>query len=858
MEQKQIDVDHIDDASTPYPHDHNLSRDSEEEEVYEFDLPAVHFVSHTEKRHQAIARLLGLYGDESLRKTFLTIITLIDPVTQPMESDVNVISLQLVSDLVISLRFNPKSIVADFELGSQLFKIIQSSLNILNCNDEVRLRGINNSDLKVDWRLKLDQWTPHGLNSRDLRLIYMINCACLFTIYRIYAVNEPDLCLNPFLGFFLKLWKIFTNVVLLGLEIDRRVEKIQNQSTPTTVKQVIRGSTAVRYVLAAILNDDVENRFHDFNHLNIVDFMSPYGRRNGTGGLYADVRWYVGAMLALGSELNEVVETLVDLEPNDRYDEDVRYMFDFEYDDFHHDVLYPEDYNDEGAFINSRANVYEDEDGNFHKIVNKRCTCQFFDDELDEEEDGDSIEDHIYAGQSLGNDNSNIGIPTAVRSTDDVIEFDEEGRDWRDVPREGNIFFNPKSQLNPSDCYNWVELTNVFDEMSIKPISKEMSQKVINSIARAVKNEFEQGLLKKNEETEEDPLAVTPDKIYERWSQDSIFEKMLALNPQTSYCMLDEMFMTNGYRRVLIWFITHMALSFSLMVYIFELTIGLRGENPERKQKYIFSRQGPLVLSEIEKSMLLHEFLNNCLIYLSKSYESFSNPESGSIELTDQGHVIEYEKCVKIVNLICLMINKLMENQMIDIEEYKVELTSLLINWIIETTEARDLYFKISSLDLATQYFEEQYKQERRKEGLFKEGEKSDSGKRFTIQVEKGEPVHWPKPESLAQAQFTLQETGNRPKRFNTDLKISLGNVIKKLDSGSLLFRPFFELIGHDNAIPSNLISPPTSTDAISSLSGHYEDLKNETNAPYYIKGHLKPLHHDEEYEHEKFEISVS
>lgn len=740
----------------------------EHENVFEFDIP-IPFISHTEKRHQILCKLLDLYEDEELRKVFITIATLVDPLTQPTESDNNCISIELISNLIISLTFNSDSIVEDFNLSLKLFKIISSSLNLLNCSDELKLRNLNNSDLKIDWKLKLDEWTPKNLNNQDLRLIYMIDCVSIFTIYKLYSFNQSDLCLNPFLGFFLKLWKIFTNIVLLGLEIDRRVEQISDQFTPNVVKQIIRGSSAVRYILASILNDDIDNRFHDLNHLNIIDFMSPYGRRNGSGALYADVKWYVGAMLALGSELNEVVETLVDLEPNDRYDEDVRYMFDFEYDDFHHDLLYPEDYDSDGDLLKNEPIIYEDEDGNFHKIVEKRCTCEFFNE--DNEEDNEEM---------IDDENNEDIIPTAVRSKDD-LEFDEMGRDWRDLPRGGNIFFNSNSKLNEEDCFNFNELVSKSNEMTQTQINDEISQKIINTIGRAVKIEFESNLIKNDEEVKDENL-VTPDKIYEKWSSNLLFEKMLSINPELCYCMLDEMFMANGYRRVLIWFITHMALSFSLINYIFELITGLRGEN--KSKKFIFSRQGSLILSEIEKSMLLHEFLNNVLIFISKEIEIESK------------NLNEFEKCIKIIKIICLMVNKLLDDNKINIEEYKVELTSLLINWIGLIQEAKELFFRINNRE----------------------------EKEINIDDKK----------------LILKKVLKKHKKFNKELKTSLNNVIKKLDNGSLLFKPFFELIEDNNS------------------NSNDQELINNKELNNYIKGELKPLKFDEIYEHKKVDISYT
>jgi hypothetical protein len=787
----------------------------DEEQVYEYEqmmsfpqqeLP---YISHTERRHRVLSNLMGIGVGVSPLFSLVSMLT--DPISQPKETDAHVISLELLSQLIIAFEYDSSSITPEFDLAKRLFLIVENSLKLLNCDDEIKLRGLNNSDIKVDWRPRLTEWTPRGINDQDLRLIYMIDCVCIYTIFKLYAYSEPDLCLNPFLEFFLRLWKIFTNVVLLGLEIDRRVELLENMETPNVVKQIIRGSSAVRYVLATILNDDVQNRMHDFEHLNIHDYLSPYGRRCGSGALHADVRWYVGAMLALGSELNEVVETLVDLEPNDRYDEDIKYMFSHEYEDFHHEQLFPEEYKDDE--VDDEPVMYVDQDGNFHRVVKQRCTCQFFDDEEAEE-----MESHGEENEQFND------IPQAVRS-EQSIEFDEMGRDWRDVARGGNIFFNTEFPLDESHCYNWPELESIFDQMTAESIPDDVSQRVIKTIARSVKLELEQEISKSvgNNVKDVPKEVVTTDKIYDKWSSEWVFEAMLALNPDAAYSMLDEMFMANGYRRVLIWFITHLALSFALMNYVFELVNGLRGEIRISK-RFRFSRQGPLVLSEIERSMLLHEFFSNCLIYLSKTTDKYKSSQSGAAE-----NVTELERCIKIVKLVCLMVNKLIENESIDMEEYKIEITSLLINWIGIVGEAKELFFKINKNTDPTTY---------------------NTLDMETMGFEPTEPPQRTSPLPSSKRQQLKQPT-MKHRKFLPGLKEALSNVIKKLDNGSLLFRPFFELIDGTNS--TNDENEPEDVDQ--GLDKLFEPKYRESLV--YVPGELKPLIRDEEMEHSRVEEAL-
>ncbi|CCH41870.1 hypothetical protein BN7_1409 [Wickerhamomyces ciferrii] len=807
------EIDHDD-------HQQQQQGDDDEEEFeheFSFDLPIIPFISHSEKRHKALSKLLrlGNHNDDELIQIFITMATIIDPMTQPMESDNHILSINLISDVIIGIFYNQKSIIPNFELSKKLFLIIESSLFFLNCNDEVKLRGLNNSDLKIDWRLKLNEWTPkYKINDEDLKLIYLINSVAIFIIYKIYFWENNDLCLNPYLGFFLKLWKIFTNIVLLGLEIDRRIESDSNpnSTTPNIVKQVIRGSSSIRYILATILNDDIPNRFHDLNHVNISNFISPFARENGVGSLHADVRWYVGSMLALGSDLNEVVETLVDLEPNDRYDEDVRYMFDYEYEDFHYEDIFNENEQEE-EFKNGEPIVYEDEDGHLHKVIRKRCTCEFFHDE-DEDEQEDETEDYknlspeeIQKRLDIDPEEFNKNnAPTAIRSNDE-IEFDEMGRDWRDIPRGGNIFFNTEVQLDESNCLTWDELIKTFTQMSHETIDDELSQKVIYTIARSVKLEFENDINKSiNGDNLSKSNEITPDMIYEKWSFEWLFEPILRFNPQAAYSMLDEMLMAHGYRRVIIWFVTHLTLSFPLINYICELLLGIRGtssidEEGKHIRKFKFSRQGFLELSEIEKSMLLHEFLNNCLVHLSKDFGKFNDESEGSEE-QDSINASNFEKKTLTIKMVCILIFKLDLNKIIELQDYKIELTTLLINWIGYVPEARQLFFILNKNHQQDHPHEQQ--------------EDEEEGK------------------------LILKPTTKKQKKFNSNLKILLSNVLKKIadnnKTGNLLFQPFFELIDNNNeGVDDGVIS----------------QIEPELN---YIKGEIKPLIRNEELNHAKVE----
>lgn len=703
-----------------------------DEEVFSFDLPLHSLLNHTFQRHRIISKLLLL--DTPEEEIFLSISSFCDPITQP---SVDRVSIDLVSDCVIGLfagKLNDSSL-QPFELSLSFYKIIKNCLILLNCDDEVKLRGINNSDEKVDWKINLDLWLPNlSVNENDLKLIYMNLIICCYSIFKLYKF-ENDLCLNPFLQYLIKLWKIFTNLTLLGLEVDRRVEALGEEETPDLIKQVIRGSSAVRCILAMILNDDFKDRTHDLFHLNIYNFLSPVNRK-GLGALFADVRWYIGAMLALGCELNEVVEILIDLEPNDRYDEDVLYMFDYE-------------------------------------EIEANCDCEF-DDEYDDEDEYEDGDARAAAAQGYGYEDGDRR-EIAVRSKPD-IEFDEEGRDWRDIPREANIFFNTDFKFS-GNVLTWAEFKEYVNSMVKEPVSSEICSKVVITTAWAVKQEYEDEIDKsvtrslsntkdtQGEQEKEDDQKITPDKIYTFLTFNGKFDQVLMFNPAAAYGILDEMFMAHGYRRVLIWYLTHMKLSLHLMNYIYEILIGQRGANKEHE--YPFSRLGALVLSDVERAMLLHEFLNNCSVFLNKNFKELQSVSN--YYLTE-----EFQNCEKIIKLIVLMIEMLIEANYINLAEYKTELSGLLIDWIIAVPESRELFFKISQVT------------------------DGDEGKQLAgpgTEANRGSPGEAP-----GASEVVLSSKNNliRYKKFNKVLKTVLLNVFNKMENGVENFQPILNFFRDD------------------------------------------------------------
>lgn len=713
-------------------------RNSAQERVYSFDLnndgtlDVPNVFRQTKFRHQTLFKILDLHEQNTapmVKSQFITLCALVDPVTQPTPNDSHIISLDLLSDMFLGF-LQPEIIQIPanwkFHVAFNLQKIVNATLPRLNCHDFQKLNSVNNSDDSVDWRKNLHKWLPHGLNTQDLELIYMVDLLAIYTIHKLY--QDLPVQMNPFLAPMISLWKNLTFVVLLGLEIDRFEEEQETYNTPVMVRATIRGASALRSVVATILNGHVEYKSHDFKHEPINIFMSPHGRKLCHGALYTDVRSHAAAMLALGIELEDVTSLLSDLQPGDRFDEDVKYMFDYEYDNYN-EVDTEDMDEDELEDVESRERIKE------MRGYYKRCHCTFDDDEVPAEEDDEGEDNKIDETGRPSKDNeiveslpppnhvsiSNSKKPIAFRSKKDAVEFDFNGRDWRDIPRGPNLYF--------SESYFFVDhlYADVIYLLMRKGTEHKLERKhssfLVRSVATCVRKEQEQTMLKSvvlgddavHDSDEVDMISeneLTTDFIYERWCEDSLFEKLERHNSGLAWRMMDEMLMCSGYRRVLIWFITHLEVNHSMIQYIFELVMGLRGncrsENDVQPppagllahlstdHEFPFSRQGPIVLSSIEIKMLLQEFFTNAAIFFSKHLrESLGDDEDDDYRV---GKDISIE-IVGLMKLVCLMVKKLMDSEKFDFtdSEYIFELQTLLMSWICIVPEARDLFFRLRS-----------------------------------------------------------------------------------------------------------------------------------------------------------------
>ncbi|ODV77635.1 uncharacterized protein CANTADRAFT_8076 [Suhomyces tanzawaensis NRRL Y-17324] len=754
----------------------------EDQKVVEFDfpLPINSITQNLVKRHAKISSIIGLPKDDDLLVfIFETAASLCDPFTQPEETEESVLSVDAVSDFLIALSYT--KYVQDnhlevnfvrvdiesikFELSLAFFKLLRFIHRVLNAENELRTRYVNNDE--EHWAQNLPQWTPKpplDLEEFNLKLIYSIACILILGIYKLFKPTDDsvpyNLMVNPYLHYLLKLWKCHTNIILLGLEIDRRIEfdnheKGEMMDTPEIVKQTLKGSSSIRYILSWIINQnpslfydeditDIEElETNDMKKESLLNFIQPILRKKINGGsLLIDMRLVIIGLLIINTGISytpglyqkeeepsanedeatrrlnrikpitELGDILIDLEYEDRFDEDIRYIFEYEFED--------------------EWEKGEDEDSE-HLVE---------DEETDDRKINNGTNEMVHGSNEIKDQDGQA----AMRSPDSTsIEFDDKGRDWRDVPRGQNSEFQEwfltklekyeqlQNKQDSDDFFNsWNELYETFEYLSTTSIEGDvesetkLGQVVINSISKAIKQEVENlhasDDLKKSEVSQS---AITPDKIYQYWltsaTEKSVqitqennklivpilsitrFEIFLHNNSKLARCLMDEMLMCNGYRRVLIWFLTHnLNLSTLLIDYVFELLVGIRGSN-QGQAPYNFTRKGDkLELSEIERLMLLHEFLTNSSMYLSSTE---------GIEIDDGYKVVLAESiAMKYMSLMCLMINQLMRIGIIDlnrpknaegvdddIHDYRNELQVLLINWVGKLPEARRLFFMVKN-----------------------------------------------------------------------------------------------------------------------------------------------------------------
>lgn len=759
---------------------------SEDYVSMEYEIPmAMDGVPNHFAPHRLLFQFLQLdLKDVVLVKIFRIFAGICDPMTQPEDSDELPLSVDLLSQLVIALSYDvvlqgrreddarpweasekdDQTVDIEtirFAISTKFHIIVLAISKAVKADDELRVRYLHN-DWK-NWTETSEYWLPDlDEDQMDplLKLAYYICPVALMGLYRLFVPPKEanyNPALNPYSESFIRLWKTHTDIVALALEMDRELEeeawtnKNDNVDTPDLVKRVLLGSSAVRTVLAWILQRTLpskgqflvsESLDDDVRRKTLLTFYDPLARSAANcGSISHDQHLLVVALILLrcrspftpcwhddkylkdisfpcfDSEdllrrvarrkkpLQATGDLMVDMYYRDQFDEDVKYVFGY----------------------------YDSDDD---------------DDESDKSSNADSLIRRGIAVRAMGNEQ----------------EFDEEGRDWRDCPRGDNVNFTEEylnleaqvaklSNSGESDYFfaSWFELSQALEFLALTQIESvdsfmiRVGQVAIHSIAKAVKDEYthtDSKIVLK----EIYRYFVSPAKfeLLSRVAEDftilpihpvTNFEVILLRNPYCALAILDELFMCNGLRRSLIWFLTnHVNPLMTLISYMYEFVAGARGNSTKREMKYLFSRVGPLEISKMEQLMMLHELFSAADKWLTDEDE---NTRIGELN------------CMRLISYLCLMIKRLLEdgiirsNQADVYEDYSHEIQLLLFNWIGKFPEAREIFFKIKlekyghpdSTNNEPNNLNEQEDSKNKEKGKVNEGKTKDS------QTTKSEPL---------------------------------------------------------------------------------------------------------------------
>ncbi|GEQ72878.1 hypothetical protein JCM33374_g6566 [Metschnikowia sp. JCM 33374] len=717
---------------------------TDEHGAMDFELPlALGPATNLFAPHKYLQKLLGLdTSDVLLTKIFAMLAALCDPLTQPEDNEKFPLSVEALGQIALSLSYqmllsereaeteepngndwvsfeNPEVASLRFTISLKYFTILQAINKVLRVDDELRVRYLQND--REDWEKTAHHWLPDVPSNAPhdpdacLKLLYYISCVLIMGLYKLFFPEDGvvySAALNPYSEYFLRLWKTHTSIIALALEMDRELEeeawatKSEYLDTPDIVKKALLGSSAVRTVLAWILEqvypgailDDGDSLNYDICKSPLLLFYDPLVRTaNSCGCIMRDEQLLMVATLIIRSRISlspvaresaPLAETnfpifdasdyefrvanrqtalgsagdlMVDLYYHDQFDEDIKYVFGY----------------------------YESDEESVSDI-----------------DDNDKVS--INSEEMYG---------TAKRSKKDEIEFDEDGRDWRDCARGQNVDFtdrfldleaNAQTLGEDSDHFfaSWFELEQSFVFLasvkieSVPDFIQRVGQVTLNTVAKAVKDEM----------TKPEGTFISPNNIQlylmsiarkelrvvaqeelptMTLNHHTTFDLIFFRNPECALALLDELFMCKGLRRSLIWYFTRcMEFSMTLINYVYELVSGLRGNSPKREAKYTFSRNGALELSQVEKSMALHELFERASRWALGDASRSSIPEQNTI---------------KLVRCLCLMISRLIQNGTIkqntedSYEDYSHDLQVLLFPWIGRVPEARELFFKIKS-----------------------------------------------------------------------------------------------------------------------------------------------------------------
>uniref|UniRef100_A0A0L0P3K9 Uncharacterized protein n=1 Tax=Candidozyma auris TaxID=498019 RepID=A0A0L0P3K9_CANAR len=701
----------------------------DQDQVVEFDLP-LHYDNARDffgQHHELLHRLRLDDSDEYLVNVFTTVAALCDPYTQPEDNDTNPLSVACLADVAIALTYKqllehrhaegldqddgehlpPLLSSLRFTISIKFFSILDCIHRALNAEDPVRINALQ--DKMLIWELREPYWLPifDELEEYEAKLCYYMACVLIFAIYKLFQPEDGspyNPALNPYTDYFVRLWKAHTGILKLAFELDQALEEYAFQNsdeyfdTPENVKRALLGSSAIRCVLAYILNQAMPDIFseeilkkdrkqheYDIAEQPLLDFYDPLARKRTAGG----------SLISRFPHL-QIAQFILRIHMPDIRPEHDSYEF----------MLRKQRFEVPHRFYRYERKMYRlqveyvdryDMDIDIRDYLDDEMKYVFFgyaDSEEDEEED-----------QPSGGGEQESKFPMALRS-DRNEKVDEEGIDWSDCARGENVKFS-KSFLDLLDAPAFVnsmdDFTNLVDTTLmigfLHPDLKHYSyfgESILRTIAQSIKDEDDEEVTEKLLPLSIYEFLVSPPKnpvyklpsTYKPVSDMTVtrFEYLLAYNLDLAGCIIDEMLMCDGFRRTFIWFITHLVNYSPLLIdYVYELATGKRGDAKRGKESmHKFSRVGALELSTIERLMLLHEFLSNLSSWVFSHYDHTN------------------QRLIALMSYVCLMLRRLIDEGIITtansasyLDNYKGEIEVLLMTLMSDVPQARELFIEI-------------------------------------------------------------------------------------------------------------------------------------------------------------------
>ncbi|WEJ96368.1 hypothetical protein PSN45_003907 [Yamadazyma tenuis] len=612
--------------------------------------------------HDALIEVFKI--DPEDKYAFLACLCLCDPQTQPRECDKYVLSLENLTDvfmgILVSKEYSSSSptLVSSlrFKISVQLYKLVLNILEFLGptTEEELDLMGICCDKF---WETKLQLWTPHPpllYDPNSLKLCYLMVCLIFSTLRKLFPddTGYPNLALNPYMPKFVDLWKVYSVIILNCLQIDRMLEE-QAQDTPDIIIEILQGASLVRYVLAYSLNSSVPSSAHevpisedteyqqDLRHVNFLDLYDPLARNKVDGGaLGKDIRYYGMCRFIINAGMSfDGYDNIHDhsVVMNDKYDEDIRYIFD-----------------------------YEDEDDN--------------------DGDNDDIEDT--------NDSDDSAEPKES-VTDKRLHLNRLTPYMRDVLKEMKNNDDNGYILRTEAEYEKVLYQVLYEDADSQEYIP-LGQRILDTIAA----KFFAPPLFEDQYSHTDLLlgGDVDEAIITQFCQNNsvipilrvrLFELLLVTHPDFAMQMVKEFWNPVQSNNYMIWFLCH---GINLSSQLIEFVYDVLNDTPS-VTKFKFSRnEDDFTLSRQEKSLIIHEFFEGASEFLSAS---------DGLDIEDGLEVrLSKGITKKLVTYICLMLERTLENDLVtDLLMDNHEVISMcLFPHIGQSPPARKLYFELKRI----------------------------------------------------------------------------------------------------------------------------------------------------------------